>query len=49
MNPEEALRVRAMRFAQRFRALELRAREEGVDLHDLDEAGWLERWEQTAS
>jgi uncharacterized protein YabN with tetrapyrrole methylase and pyrophosphatase domain len=49
VNPEEALRGRAMRFAQRFRALELRAREEGVDLHDLDDAAWRERWEQTAS
>jgi XTP/dITP diphosphohydrolase len=48
VNPEEALRGRAMRFAKRFRALELRAREDGVDLHDLDGAAWLERWEQTA-
>jgi XTP/dITP diphosphohydrolase len=48
VNPEEALRGRAMRFAERFRSLELRAREEGVDLHDLDESAWLERWEQTA-
>jgi len=48
VNPEEALRGRAMRFAGRFRALEMRAREDGVDLHDLDEAAWLERWEQTA-
>jgi uncharacterized protein YabN with tetrapyrrole methylase and pyrophosphatase domain len=48
VNPEEALRGRAMRFAERFRALELRARLDGVDLHDLDEAAWLERWEQTS-
>jgi ATP diphosphatase len=48
VNPEEALRARAMRFAQRFRALESRAREEGVDLHDLDEAAWLDRWGSTA-
>jgi XTP/dITP diphosphohydrolase len=48
VNPEEALRARAMRFAQRFRALESRAREEGVDLHDLDEAEWLDRWGRTA-
>jgi XTP/dITP diphosphohydrolase len=48
VNPEEALRGRALRFAERFRALEERGREDGVDLHDLDEAAWLERWEQTA-
>jgi MazG family protein len=48
VNPEEALRGRAMRFAERFRALELRAREDGVDLHDLDEGAWLDRWEKTA-
>jgi nucleoside triphosphate diphosphatase len=48
VNPEEALRGRAMRFAKRFRALEVRAREDGVDLHDLDEAAWLDRWEKTA-
>jgi MazG family protein len=48
VNPEEALRGRAMRFAQRFRALESRAREDGVDLHDLDEAAWLDRWGETA-
>jgi XTP/dITP diphosphohydrolase len=48
VNPEEALRGRAMRFAQRFRALELRAREDGVDLHDLDEAAWQQRWKETA-
>lgn len=47
VNPEEALRGRAMRFAQRFRALEARARADGVDLHDLDEAAWTERWDDT--
>jgi tetrapyrrole methylase family protein / MazG family protein len=48
VNPEEALRGRAMRFARRFRALEVRARDDGVDLHDLDDTAWLERWEATA-
>ena len=48
VNPEEALRGRAMRFASRFRALEAQAREDGVDLHDLDDADWRERWERTA-
>ena len=38
VNPEEALRTRSMGFATRFRALEARAREDGVDLHDLDDA-----------
>ena len=47
VNPEEALRGRAMRFARRFRALEQRAREDGVDLHDLDDSAWRERWEAT--
>jgi XTP/dITP diphosphohydrolase len=47
VNPEEALRTRAMGFATRFRALEARAREEGVDLHDLDDADWRARWEAT--
>jgi XTP/dITP diphosphohydrolase len=49
VNPEEALRGRAMGFASRFRALEARAREEGVDLHDLSDADWQARWEATAS
>jgi XTP/dITP diphosphohydrolase len=48
VNPEEALRGRAMRFAERFRALEAQAREDGVDLHDLDEAAWLQRWGKTS-
>jgi MazG family protein len=47
VNPEEALRGRSMRFATRFRALEAQAREDGVDLHDLDDASWLERWAAT--
>jgi len=38
-----------MGFATRFRALEARAREDGIDLHDLDDAGWQARWEATAT
>ena len=49
VNPEEALRGRAMGFASRFRALEARAREDGVDLHDLSDSDWRARWEATAS
>ncbi|MHB8717361.1 MAG: nucleoside triphosphate pyrophosphohydrolase [Candidatus Dormibacteria bacterium] len=45
VNPEDALRARTDRFAQRFRRLEQRAREDGVDLHDIDEAEWRRRWE----
>jgi XTP/dITP diphosphohydrolase len=48
VNPEEALRGRATQFARRFRALEAQAREDGVDLHDLDETAWRQRWESTA-
>jgi nucleoside triphosphate diphosphatase len=48
VNPEEALRGRAMRFAMRFRALEAQARADGIDLHDLDDADWQQRWERTA-
>jgi XTP/dITP diphosphohydrolase len=47
VNPEEALRGRTMGFARRFRALETQARADGVDLHDLDDAGWADRWEAT--
>jgi XTP/dITP diphosphohydrolase len=46
VNPEDALRARANRFADRFRALELQARTEGTDLHDIDEAQWRQRWEE---
>jgi hypothetical protein len=38
-----------MGFASRFRALEARAREDGVDLHDLSDSDWRARWEATAS
>jgi XTP/dITP diphosphohydrolase len=44
VNPEDALRSRATRFADQFRALELQARSEGTDLHDIDEAQWRRRW-----
>jgi MazG family protein len=44
--PEEALRRRTTSFADRFRQLEARAREDGVDLHDLDVAQWRLRWKE---
>ena len=44
VNPEDALRERAVQFADRFRALEQQARAEGVDLHDLDGSEWSRRW-----
>jgi XTP/dITP diphosphohydrolase len=44
VNPEDALRARTNRFAQRFRHLEQQARADGVDLHDLDTAEWQRRW-----
>jgi XTP/dITP diphosphohydrolase len=47
VNPEEALRGRAMGFASRFRTLEARAREEDVDLHDLNDSDWQARWAAT--
>ena len=47
--PEEALRGRASRFADRFRALETRAREDGVDLHDLGMSEWRRRWDAAAT
>jgi MazG family protein len=49
VNPEEALRGRAMGFASRFRQLEARARDDGVDLHDLDDSDWQARWAATES
>jgi MazG family protein len=48
VNPEDALRARSNRFADRFRALERQARADGVDLHDLDAADWRYRWEEAA-
>jgi tetrapyrrole methylase family protein/MazG family protein len=47
--PEEALRRRTTMFADRFRALEASARENGVDLHDLDVAQWRTRWKDAES
>ncbi len=38
VNPEDALRARTNRFADRFRVLEQQARADGVDLHDLERA-----------
>jgi XTP/dITP diphosphohydrolase len=48
VNPEDALRGRAVSFADRFRSLETTARADGVDLHDLDPEEWRRRWEATA-
>ena len=48
VNPEDSLRRRATRFADRFRALEAAARDEGVDLHDLDMPEWRRRWRAAA-
>ena len=48
INPEDALRRRAITFADRFRALETEARADGVDLHDLSAEQWRSRWEKTA-
>ena len=48
VNPEDALRRRANRFADRFRALETAAREEGVALPSLDSGDWGPRWASTA-
>ncbi|MBV8083790.1 MAG: nucleoside triphosphate pyrophosphohydrolase, partial [Chloroflexi bacterium] len=47
VNAEDSLRSRSERFAARFRALEAAAREDGVDLHDLDMLEWRRRWRQT--
>lgn len=47
VNPEDALRERAVRFADRFRALEREARADDVDLHDLDIDEWRRRWRAT--
>jgi MazG family protein len=48
VNPEESLRARTLAFAGRFRALEARARDEGVDLHDIAEDRWAQLWDQTS-
>lgn len=49
VNPEDALRTRSNRFAERFRGLEQRCHSEGVDLHDIDAEQWQQRWAQAAS
>jgi MazG family protein len=49
VNPEDALRRRSSAFAQRFRLLEERARDEGVDLHALDVGEWRRRWRDAES
>ncbi len=48
VNPEDALRARSNRFAERFRSLERQAAADGSDLHDIDAAEWRRRWEDTA-
>jgi tetrapyrrole methylase family protein / MazG family protein len=48
LNPEDALRASGRRFTDRFKALERRARKEGIDLHDLDEAEIERRWAATS-
>lgn len=48
VNPEDALRMRAHAFADRFRRLEATARADGVDLHELDESEWIVRWNRAA-
>lgn len=49
VNPEDALRGRAIAFADRFRRLEARGRAEATDLHDIGPAEWQRRWEGAAS
>jgi MazG family protein len=48
VNPEDALRRRATRFADRFTALETSARAESVDLHGIDRDDWARRWDAAA-
>jgi XTP/dITP diphosphohydrolase len=47
VNPEDALRRRATRFADRFGTLEAAARADSVDLHGIDRDDWDRRWEAT--
>ena len=47
VNPEDALRRRATRFADRFGTLEAVARTESVDLHGIDRDDWARRWDAT--
>jgi len=48
LNPEDALRASGRRFAERFKALERRAKDDGLDLHALDESAIERLWEETA-
>ena len=48
VNPEEALRRRTSLFVDQFREVERRAREEDVDLHDIDMLEWRRRWREAA-
>jgi XTP/dITP diphosphohydrolase len=47
VNPEDALRQRADRFAGRFRGLEARAREEGRSLYSVEAEEWERRWQES--
>jgi len=47
VNPEDALRRRTTRFADRFTSLESSARAEAVDLHGIDRDDWARRWDAT--
>ncbi|HEV7466505.1 MAG TPA: MazG family protein [Candidatus Dormibacteraeota bacterium] len=47
VNPEDALRQRADRFAGRFRDLEARAREEGRSLYSVEAEEWERRWQES--
>ncbi|MGA2283698.1 MAG: MazG family protein [Candidatus Dormibacteria bacterium] len=49
VNPEDALRGRAVAFADRFRRLEAIARADGIDLHELSAEEWGRRWEAAAT
>jgi XTP/dITP diphosphohydrolase len=49
VDPEDALRARAHEFADRFRRLEAGARADGVDLHDLPDLEWAQRWHQAGA
>jgi XTP/dITP diphosphohydrolase len=49
VNPEDALRARSNRFAERFRSLEREAAADGVDLHDIDASEWRRRWGANAA
>jgi XTP/dITP diphosphohydrolase len=49
VNPEDALRARSNRFAERFRGLERQAADDGVDLHGIDASEWRRRWEATSA